>query len=277
MMKISAMIGTPELEKAPVAIYKGNLVTAFGKIAELGYDGVELMVKTPSRLDGEEIRHLLDNYGLELAGLCSGQVYGEDGLGLVGPDPDVCRKAMQRMKELVDFAALFGEGTMVNIGRSRGMGDESDIAGTWQRAVEVFRELSDYALARGVRLTLEPINHYETNYILTTKDGLAMVRDVDRPNFGLMLDTYHMNIEDVDIYDSFREARQYCWHIHFSDNNRKWPGNAHLDFPGIVEVLQEIEYDGFVSAEILPWPDPNTAARSTIHYLRRYIPKVQCE
>jgi sugar phosphate isomerase/epimerase len=277
VIKISAMIGTPELEKAPVAIYKGDLATAFGKVADLGYDGVELMVKAPRRLDGEAILRLMDRYDLALAGLCSGQVYGEDGLGLVGLDADMCRRAMQRMQELVDFAALFGEGAMVNIGRSRGMGDESDMAGTWQRAVAVFRELSDYALARRVRLTLEPLNHYEINYILTTKDGLAMVRDVNRPNFGLMLDTYHMNIEDADIYDSFREARQYCWHIHFADNNRKWPGNAHLDFPAIVEVLQEIEYDGFVSAEILPWPDPDIAARSTINYLRRYIPKVQCK
>lgn len=100
-----------------------------------------------------------------------------------------------------------------------------------------------------------------------------MARRVHRPNFGLMLDVYHMNIEDVNIYDSFREARDFCWAVHFSDNNRKWPGSAHLNFKQIVKVLNEIGYTGFVSLEILPWPDPDTAARSSIRFLRKYIPR----
>jgi len=273
-MKISAMVGTPDLESAPVAIFAGpDLEGSFRKTAEFGFDGVELMLKNPALLDGDEIRRLLDKYGLELAGLCSGQVYGEDGLGLIGPDPDVCRRAMERMKALADFAESFGADTILNIGRTRGRADESDPEGSWQRAVAAFRELADYAQPKGVRLALEPINHYEVNYIITTQEGVQICRDVDRPNFGLMLDVYHMNIEDVDVYDSLREAKEYCWHIHFADNNRRWPGNAHFDFLGVIQTLRELGYDGFVSAEIFPWPDPETAARSTIEYLRRYIPK----
>lgn len=273
-MRISAVVGTPELESAPVAIFAGpDLELSFRKVAELGFDGVELMLKNPALLDGSQILRLLEDCGLELAGLCSGQVYGEDGLGLIGTDPEICRRAMGRMKALVDFAAELGEGTMLNIGRTRGRADESDPSGSWRRAVEAFRELADYAACKGGRLTLEPINHYEINYIMTTQEGLQMVRDVDRPNFGLILDVYHMNIEDVNIYDSLRDAEDYCWHIHFADNNRKWPGNAHLDFPGVIETLLQIGYRGFVSAEILPWPDPDAAGRSTIEYLRRYIPK----
>jgi len=273
-MKIAAMVGTPELESAPVAIFAGaNLENSFRKTAKFGFDGIELMLKNPSLLDGDAIRGLLSRYGLGLAGLCTGQVYGEDGLGLVGLGPEVSQRAMERMRAIVDFGAEFGEGTIVNIGRSRGRVDESDPEGSWREAVAAFQELADYARPKGVRLALEPINHYEVNYILTTQEGLQMARDVDRPNFGLMLDVYHMNIEDVDIYESLREARQHCWHIHFTDNNRKWPGNAHLDFAGIIKTLREIEYQGFVSAEIFPWPDPDTAARHTIEYLRQYIPK----
>jgi sugar phosphate isomerase/epimerase len=89
-----------------------------------------------------------------------------------------------------------------------------------------------------------------------------------------MLDVYHMNIEDVDIYDSFREAGELCWFVHLADNNRRWPGSAHLDFERIIGVLDEIGYTGYVSFEILPWPDPDTAARSAIESLRRYIPAV---
>jgi sugar phosphate isomerase/epimerase len=138
-----------------------------------------------------------------------------------------------------------------------------------------FRELAEYAAPTGAKLVLEPINILQVNHIHTTQEGLEMVKRVGHPNFGLMLDVYHMNIEDVNIYDSFREARDACWFIHFTDSNRKWPGSAHLDFDQITGVLDEIGYDGFVSLEIYPWPDPDTAAKSSIKFLRRYYPRVR--
>jgi sugar phosphate isomerase/epimerase len=274
MIKIAAMIGTPDLERETLAVYSGDLATAFGKVAALGYDGVELMTKDPTQLDGVSIRRWMDENHLELAGLCTGHVYGEDGLGLVGPNPEVCHQAMARLKSFVDFAAAhFGEGTLVNIGRSRGPGQPDDVESTLERMAEAFAELADYASPYGVRLVLEPINVHQAPYIHTSQDGIAMVNRVNRPNFGLMLDVYHMNIEDVDIYDSFREANELCWIVHFADNNRKWPGSAHLDFELIIQVLNEIGFDGYVSMEILPWPDPDAAARSSIEFLRQYIPK----
>jgi sugar phosphate isomerase/epimerase len=273
VLQIAAMVGAPDLEQDTLAVYSGDLPGAFAKLAELGYDGVELMTKDPARLDGAQIRGWLEESQLELVGLCTGHVYGEDGLGLVGPDSHVCRRAMERMKSFVDFAAAhFRKGTLINIGRSRGPGFAGDSTATLERMAEAFQELADYALPSGVRLVLEPVNVHQAAYIHTSQDGIAMVGRVNRPNFGLMLDVYHMNIEDVDMYDSFREAGELCWLIHFADNNRKWPGSAHLDFERIVQVLDEINYSGYVSLEILPWPDPDMAARSAIQCLRRYIP-----
>jgi sugar phosphate isomerase/epimerase len=273
VIKLAAMIGTPDLEQETLAVYSGDLAAAFDKVAALGYDGVELMTKDPTQLDGVKIRRWLEKNNLKLAGLCTGHVYGEDGLGLVGPDPRICDQAMARLKSFVDFAACFGESTLVNIGRSRGPGCLDDAEGTLERMAESFGDLADYALPHGVRLVLEPINTHQTPYIHTSQDGIAMVNRVDHPNFGLMLDVYHMNIEDVDIYDSFREAGDHCWFVHFTDNNRRWPGSAHLDFERIIKVLNEIGYDGYASMEILPWPDPDTAARSAIEFLRQHIPR----
>ena len=122
MIKIAAMVGAPDLHQETLAVFSGDLETAFSRLRQLGYDGVELMTRDPDRLDGESIRRSLDSNHLKLAGLCSGHVYGEDGLGLVGPDPEICRQAMERLMRFVDFAAGFGTGTLVNIGRSRGRG-----------------------------------------------------------------------------------------------------------------------------------------------------------
>jgi sugar phosphate isomerase/epimerase len=274
VIQIAAMVGAPDLKQDTLAVYRGDLPTAFANLARLGYDGVELMTKDPTQLDGNQIRGWLEESHLELVGLCTGHVYGEDGLGLVGPDPQICRRAMERVKSFVDFAAAhFRKGTLINIGRSRGPGFAGDPTATLERMAEAFQELADYALPSGMRLVLEPVNGHQTSYIHTSQDGIAMARRVHRPNFGLMLDVYHMNIEDVNICDSFREAGELCWLIHFADNNRKWPGSAHLDFQQIAQVLDEIGYSGYVSLEILPWPDPDTAARSAIQSLRRYIPQ----
>jgi len=275
MIKIASMVGAPDLLQETLAVYSGDLEVAFGNLAALGYDGVELMTRDPRQLDGRQIQISLQNHGLQLVGLCTGHVFGEDGLGLVGLGEGISQLAMDRLMAFIDFAALYGgEGTLVNIGRSRGPGYPQDPERTLAEMEATFRQLAEYAAPRGIRIVLEPINVLQAAYIHTAQDGIAMVQRVNHANFGLMLDAYHMNIEDVDIYDSIRQAKPYLWFVHFTDNNRHWPGSAHLDFKKMVAVLEEIEYEGFVSLEILPWPDPDTAAKSSIHSLRRYIKPV---
>lgn len=275
MIKIASMVGAPDLQQETLAIYSGDLEVAFGKLAALGYDGVELMTRDPRQLDGRQIQTSLQNHGLQLVGLCTGHVFGEDGLGLVGLGEEISRQAMDRLMAFIDFAALYGgEGTLVNIGRSRGPGYPQNSERTLAEMEAAFRQLAEYAAPRGIKIVLEPINVLQAAYIHTAQDGIAMVQRVNHANFGLMLDAYHMNIEDVDIYESIRQAKPYLWFVHFTDNNRHWPGSAHLDFGRMVAVLEEIQYEGFVSLEILPWPDPDTAAKSSINSLRRYIKPV---
>ena len=273
-MKLGLIIGTSDLLKPSWIILTGpDLEGNLRKAAKWGYDGVELALRNPALLDSQQIRNWLEAYHLELIGLCTGEVFGQDGLAIAGMPSEVARTAEARLRAIIDFAAEFGKGVIVNIGRVRGRLDPEEPQASWDTAVAAFQRLSDYALPKEVRLTLEPVNHYEVNFILTTQDGLAFARDVDRPNFGLMLDTYHMNIEDQNIYASFRQARRYCWHVHIADNNRKWPGNAHIDFPSIVATLADLGYTGYLSAEVFPWPDSDTAGMETIRYMRRWVAK----
>jgi sugar phosphate isomerase/epimerase len=274
VIRISSMIGTPDLEAPTLAPYSGDLPSAFAKVARLGYDGVELMTKRPDKLDGTAIRRWLGEHNLELAQICTGHVWGEDRLGLVNGDATLNPEAMKRLKEFVDFAAAsFEPGTPVSVGRARGQGDPARPEKSLEAFAAAFTELADYALPKKVRITLEPITGLLVPFIVTTQDGVEMVRRVNRPNFGLMLDVCQMNIEDVDFCQSFRDAKECCWLVHVADNNRKWPGSAHIDFARIIATLYEIGFDGFVSTEMLPWPDPDTSARAAIDYLRRFIPK----
>jgi len=274
MIKIAAMVGAPDIERETLSLYSGDLMNAFSKLSALGYNGVEIMTKDPAKLNGQKMVNWCKQFEIELVGFCTGHVYEEDMLGLVGPDLQVCNQAMNRLRNFVDFAGkYFGKGTLINIGRVRGQGYENDKVRTLNDMEKAFRYIADYAHTQGVHIVLEPVTVNQTSYINSTQDGIEMVKRVNRPNFGLMLDTYHMNIEDDDIYNSIRLAAELCWHIHFSDNNRKYPGSAHIDFEAIISTLREIGYNGYVSLEILPLPNGDEAARNAIEYLRKYIPK----
>jgi sugar phosphate isomerase/epimerase len=79
-----------------------------------------------------------------------------------------------------------------------------------------------------------------------------------------------MNIEDASIEKGLRLAGDRLWHVHIADSNRRYPGSGHLNFASIFATLEDMGYHGFVSAEILPLPDPDTAAQKTIEFLQAY-------
>ena len=206
----------------------------------------------------------------------TGELYGADGLRLVTPDDDLYRRSVLRTQSVIDLAGFLG--AMVNIGRLRGRLDGSaDVADPWAEAVERLGSLAAYAAQRGVRISLEPLNRYETDFILDVADGMRMVADLQCNNVGLMLDVFHMNIEEASIERSLAAAGDRCWHVHIADSNRHYPGAGHLDFEGMFATLEAMGYQGYVSAELFPLPDPDTAAakpsvcaESAVGGLRRF-------
>lgn len=95
-----------------------------------------------------------------------------------------------------------------------------------------------------------------------------MLADLQCTNVGLMLDVFHMNIEEASIERSLEAAGERCWHVHIADSNRRYPGAGHLDFDGVFAALERMGYQGYVSAELFPLPDPDTAAGETIAFIR---------
>jgi sugar phosphate isomerase/epimerase len=87
----------------------------------------------------------------------------------------------------------------------------------------------------------------------------------------VLADLYHMNIEEVNLADALRAAGPMVGHVHFADSNRRACGFGHTDLAPVVAALVEIGYAGYLSAEVLPLPDSNSAARQTINSFRRYV------
>jgi sugar phosphate isomerase/epimerase len=269
-MKAGLVLCGPDVAYGPLALLSGTFEEKVAKAADLGYDGIELMVRDPADLDWPHVKSTLDNVGLEVPQIVTGELFGADGLCLVTADEDLRRRAEARTQSVIDLSAHLS--AMVNIGRLRGqlkfLGDVSD---PWATAVERLRGVISYAADRGVRITMEPINRYETDFIFSAADGMRLVEDLGYDNFGLMLDLFHMNIEDVSIEEGLRQAGDRLWHVHIADSNRHYPGSGHLNFDSLFTTLEEMGYKGYISAEMLPLPDPDTAARKTIRFLREHI------
>lgn len=266
-MKKGLVVCGPDVAYGPLALLSGTFEQKAAKAAELGYDGVELMVRDPAGLDWSAVKHTLDTAGLQVPQVVTGELFGADGLCLVTADSDTAGRAEERLRAVVDLAEFLG--AMVNVGRVRGQlkllgGQVSD---PWAVAVERLRSVAEYASRRSVRIALEPINRYETDFIHSAADGLRVVEALGCDSVGLMLDLFHMNIEDASIEDGLRLAGERLWHVHVADSNRRYPGSGHLDFGSIFETLDEMGYDAYVSAELLPLPDPDTAAQRTIEFL----------
>lgn len=271
MLKLSLAIPTPEIRSTPpLALLQGDLVTRLERAAELGYEGVELMVARPKELDPQAIAAEARARGMEISAIASGAIFMEEGLSLLNADPRVMERAASRLLELMDFAAGAGA-PLVTIGGFRG---RLAWAGGFEARpafVETLRQAARRARSLKVRLVIEPLNRYETDLVLDVKQGLALLEEVGQPELGLLLDTFHMNIEEASFSESVSRADGRLWHVHLGDSNRLPPGQGHLDFAEVLRALQEVGYSGYLSAELLPLPDPDQAAAQTIAYMRSLI------
>jgi sugar phosphate isomerase/epimerase len=266
-MKLSIVLSTHAARFEAIA-FKGDFEASVAKIAGWGYDGVELAIRDPRHVDADALEKLVSDHGLKVPAIGTGQAWGEEGLSFTDPDPEVRRAAIERIKSHVPVAARFQ--AVIIIGLIRGLvkpGVEQTQAMKW--LIEALRECCETARQRGIRLALEPINRYETTLINNAAQGLELIERVGASNFGLLLDTFHMNIEEPGIEASIRLCGDRIFHFHAADSNRWYPGAGHLDFKSILDALFTTGYAGYVSGEFMPRPDAETAAQNSIACLRR--------
>jgi sugar phosphate isomerase/epimerase len=266
-MKLSIVLSTQAAQFQAVA-FKGDLPANVAKIAGWGYDGVEVAIRDPTLIDGDELLRVVSAHRLEIPAIGTGQAWGEEGLSYTDPDPALRAAAIERTASHIPFAARTG--AVIIIGLLRGIvkpGVNQAQAMDW--LVEALQRCCAAAQLHGVRLALEPINRYETTLINNVAQGMELIDRVGADNLGLLLDTFHMNIEEPTIEDSIRACGERIFHFHVADSNRWYPGAGHLDFASILDALLETSYQGFVSGEFLPLPNADTSAEQSITYLRQ--------
>lgn len=265
-MKLSVVVSTQPAQ-FEAATFKGDLEANLRRVAGLGYQGAELAIRDPRLVDADGLTRMLEAVGLAVPAIGTGQAWAEEGLSFTNADPAVRQAAVVRICSHLPLAARWG--AVVILGLIRGTvfpGVQRQQAMDW--LVAALRQCAAEAADQGVRLALEPINRYETALINTVAQALELVQAVGSPSFGLLLDTYHMNIEEPSIEGSIAAAGERIHHFHVADSNRWYPGAGHLDFASILAALESTGYQGWVSGEFLPQPDAATAAQRAIAYLR---------
>lgn len=257
----------PEVRGGPF-VFWDDLPGSAAKAKALGFDAIEVFPPGPDAVDPKVLRTILDDNGLSLAAVGTGPGWVKHRLHLCLPDADARAKAKAFIQDVIDFAGPLGAPAIIGSmqGRHDGPVDPASARGYLQDALG---ELSNHAAAYRVPLLYEPLNRYETNIATTLAAGIELIGSL--PNVKLLADLFHMNIEEIDIAAALRAAGGHVGHVHFVDSNRRPAGMGHLDYAPIADALKAMNYDGYLSAEALPLPDPDAAAKQTIESFRRWF------
>jgi sugar phosphate isomerase/epimerase len=246
-------------------VYAGeDIETSIARLSKFGYDGVEF-VGEPEQLDGGLIKELLHKHNIAASTICA--IYNNE-RDVISSNKEIRRNAVDYIKSCVDFAATIGAtGISLTPTACMKIYEEADRKTEFAWAVEGIKEAGSYAGEHGVRITVEPWNRYENYFINRMEQSLELVNAIDLPSVGCMGDTYHMNIEEVDIGDAIRLAGDKLYHLHIADSNRAAPGRGHIDFEPVKKALQDINYSGYLTMELLPaFADPFNGTRCEEFY-----------
>ena len=260
---------TPQARGGPF-VFWDDLAAGCAKAAQLGFDAVEVFAPSPEALAEDQIRLLLERHKLKLAGVGTGAGWVIHKLTLTSADGEVRSRAREFIRSMVDAGGKLGAPAV--IGSMQGRWGETVSRGSanaW--LIEALDDLGEYARQYGVPLLYEPLNRYETNIINTQGGGVALLNTLKTTNVKLLADLFHMNIEETDIASAIRASEDAIGHVHLADSNRRPAGSGHTSFGPIAAALRDIGYAGYLSAECVPWPDPDAAAKKTIESFRNYF------
>jgi D-psicose/D-tagatose/L-ribulose 3-epimerase len=221
----------------------------FSKISRMGFDAVEIAVEDPSVIDFKAVKKALEEYNLQVV-LCG--AFGTE-RDLTSADQKFQQNSLQYIKACLDACAeleisFFGGPMYSAVGKAR-MLPPDQRKKEWELAVTNLRLASEMAAERNLKIALEPLNRFESDLINTVDDVLQLISDIDNPAAGVMLDSFHMGIEERNAEQAIVDAGEKLLHIQVAENYRGTPGTGQTNWDAYKRGLERIGYSGIVSIE----------------------------
>jgi D-psicose/D-tagatose/L-ribulose 3-epimerase len=216
-------------------------------IKAAGFDGVELPIFSPVAFHSAAIRRELETCGLE----CTAVSILPGGTNLTSNDRAVRQKAQTHIKDCTAAAADVGARLLAGplyspVGSFTGKRRTAD---EWSWAVDSWRELGSTVSEFQLQIAIEPLNRFETYFLNTAADGASFCDAIDHPGIGLLIDTFHANIEEKSIGPALRLAGRHLKHLHTCENDRGMPGTGNVNWPEFFRTVSEIGYDSWMTIE----------------------------
>jgi len=251
---VNALIWTTEFDQRSFSLLP--------RLRECGFDGFEVPVFQPANVPAKEIRRALSANNLECT-VCS---ILPAGMNPISDNADIRRRTRQHLVDSIKVTAdlgskLVGGPVYSPVGHLPGRRRTSD---EWKWAVECFQSLGEPLHENGITLALEPLNRFETHFLNTAADAVKLCREIGHASIGVLLDTFHTNIEEKDVAAAFLKTGNELKHVHACENDRGIPGTGHVDFAGIAAALKEIGYEEWITIESFGYSHKELAAAAAI-------------
>jgi D-psicose/D-tagatose/L-ribulose 3-epimerase len=229
--------------------FKTDTVALFPKIRGMGFDFVEIPVEDPALIDPAVVRRALADHGLAPV-ICGAFGPTRD---LTSDDPKLRETGLDYITRCLDLAvalgATFFAGPMYSaVGKARLVPPEQRRT-EWARAVENLRKVAGLAADRKLRIALEPLNRFESDLVNTAADAMRLANEIGHPAACVMLDSFHMTIEERDLEQAVRSTAGKLIHVQVSENYRGTPGTGLTPWASFARGLKAIGYQGGVSIE----------------------------
>lgn len=232
-----------------VSPFSSKDVDIIYKVRDLGFDVVEIALEDPSLVDLKGIKKALDSTGLEST-VCGAFGPTRD---IISDDPSIRKNARKYITYCINACSeldshIFAGPVYSAVGKTRLVPEEKKRE-EWNLCVETLCELSNLAQKREVVITVEPLNRFETDFINLAQDVVRLAEEVNNASLRVMLDTFHMNIEEKNLGKAIREAGRYLYHFHACENDRGTPGSGHIPWQEVASAIKDVGYNRYVVIE----------------------------
>ena len=232
-----------------VSPFSNQTLDIIDRVKAIGFDLIEICVEDPETIDVAAIGSRAARAGIGVT-ICGAFGPGRD---LSSEDEAIREAGLVYLRRCIDYAAKLGSAFVSGpmyaaVGNTRLLDDRARRE-QWLRAVGSLRIAAAYAAERSIKLAVEPLNRFETDLVNTVDQGVSLIEDIGFDNVGLLLDTFHMNIEEKDIPAAIGRAAGRIVEFHACSNDRGTPGEDHLPWAEIAEALKAARYEGPVVIE----------------------------